>query len=180
MLVYLKFSLCLCYWYVLKFIGVSLSKPHINCDNGPSALNNGMSACIIYPVFVPPWFPRSMHTLKYSVYSCILTCSHAWFKTACTRRTIGATQVFRKNYRRRQVGECTDTWYKQIHSTETVDCGAATTLQLADAAPVLIRNDWWIDCTAVLHPCESGTTNGLTVLLFCDVHIDIDMTLNCL
>ena len=29
--------------------------------------------------------------------------------------------VCREDYRRRQVGECADTWYKQIRPTETVD-----------------------------------------------------------
>ena len=31
-----------------------------------------------------------------------------------------------------------------------------------------------------MRQCESETTDGLTVLLFCDVHIDMGTTLNCL
>ena len=40
-----------------------------------------------------------------------------------TSRTTGATYVCREDYRRRQVGECTDTWYmyKRIQSTEIVE-----------------------------------------------------------
>ena len=83
-----------------------------------------------------------------------------------TARTIGATWVFRKNYRRRQVGECTDTWYKQIQSAETVDwsCNYSATCRCGTCvnqkrlmdwlyccfAPMWIRNDQWVDCTAVL------------------------------
>ena len=63
-------------------IGVSLSEPHIDHDNGPRARNNAtylcIYLCIIYPAFVVPWFLRSVYALKCSV----LTCSRAWFTTA--------------------------------------------------------------------------------------------------
>ena len=52
-----------------------------------------------------------------------------------------------------------DTWYKQIEPTETVKLS-----QPAGNLPLCL--------------CE--TTNMLIVLLFCDVHIDIDKTLNSL
>ena len=48
-------------------IGASLSEPNIDHDNGPCAWNNGIR--IIYPVFVAPWFLRSVYALKCSVYS---------------------------------------------------------------------------------------------------------------
>ena len=70
-----------------------------------------MSACITCLAFVAPWFLRSMYAQKCSVYSGILTCLCVIYN--CTR---SATCVCRENYQRRQVGECTDTWYKlQIH-----------------------------------------------------------------
>ena len=54
---------------------MSLSKPHIDHDNGPRVRNIGMYLfyvsiylCIIYPTFVAPWFPRSVYTMKFSVY----------------------------------------------------------------------------------------------------------------
>ena len=72
---------------------------HIDRDNGLRTQNNGMylCLCIIYPAFVAPWFPRSVYAVKYSVYSSILSCSHEWFTTVCTRlwtaRTTGTTHV---------------------------------------------------------------------------------------
>ena len=70
---------------MFTLIGANLSEPHIDHDNSPCARNNGIYVCsylsiyvcIIYPVFVAPWFPRSVYTLKYSMYFSILTCSHA-------------------------------------------------------------------------------------------------------
>ena len=32
--------------FSVLFVGVSLSEPHIDCDNGPRAQNNGMSVSI--------------------------------------------------------------------------------------------------------------------------------------
>ena len=47
-------------FHVLVLIGANLSEPHIDHDNGPRTRNNGMYLsmylCIIYPVFVTPWF----------------------------------------------------------------------------------------------------------------------------
>ena len=66
--------------------------------------------CIIYPTFVAPWFRRS-------VYSSILTCSCVWFTTALSQERqelLVSHGVCHEEYRRRQVGECADTWYKQI------------------------------------------------------------------
>ena len=90
----------------------------------PTLIIPRMYLCIIYPTFVTPWFSRSMYTLKYSVYSGILMCSHAWFTTALNwaARTTGATRVCCEDYWWRQVGECTNTWYKlRIQHTETVE-----------------------------------------------------------
>ena len=56
--------------------GVSLSKPHIDRDNVPV---HGMIVCqylcIIYPVFVAPWFLRTVYTLWNAL--CILVYWHA-------------------------------------------------------------------------------------------------------
>ena len=72
------------YVYKQSIIRVSLSKPHIDHDNGRCAQNNGMypciylHVCIIYPMFVALWFPRSVCALK-TVYSGILMCSCVLF-----------------------------------------------------------------------------------------------------
>ena len=68
----------------MNFLGIygifraSLSKPHIDHDNGPHTRNNG-----IYLSFTPrlshPGSRDSCNALKCSVYSGILMCSHAWF-----------------------------------------------------------------------------------------------------
>ena len=152
-------------WYKkhIHVNGESLNKPHIDHDNGLHMWNNGICLSIIYPAFVAPCFPRSGYALKCSVYSGILTCSRVWFKTALdwTVMTTGATRVCCEDYRRRQVGECADTWYKPcIQPTETEELYRPSNL------------------STLLF--ESETTNGLTVLLFCDVHIDTSATLNLL
>ena len=61
---------------IMLFIGASLNEPHIDHDNGLCVRNNGMYLSIYlylrtYPMFVAPWFPRSVYALKCSVYSCI-------------------------------------------------------------------------------------------------------------
>ena len=55
--------------------------------------------------FVTPWFPRSVYTIRCSMYSGILKCSHAWFTTALdwTARATGATRVCHEDYWWRQV-----------------------------------------------------------------------------
>ena len=60
-------------WQNTVLIGVSLSKPHVDHDNGPRTQNNGISVSVYHlPTFVTPWFPRSVYALKFSVYSSIL------------------------------------------------------------------------------------------------------------
>ena len=109
-------------------VGASLSKPHIDRDNSPHSRNNAIYLsiylCIMYPAFVAPRFTRSVYAQKCSVYSGILTCSRAWFTTALdrTRLELLVSRLCREDYRRRQVGECADTWYKpRIQPTETVE-----------------------------------------------------------
>ena len=60
------------YTCILRIIGVSLSEPRIDHDNGPARR-------IMLSIYlsVAPWFPRSVYALKYSMYSSILTCSRA-------------------------------------------------------------------------------------------------------
>ena len=49
-------------------IGVSLSKPHIDCDNSPTrGIVVSDRLCIIYPAYFAPWFLKFMYTLKYCV-----------------------------------------------------------------------------------------------------------------
>ena len=81
-------------------VGVGLNKPRLDHDNGHHTQNNdiylSVYVCIIYLVFVAPWFLRSVYVVKCSVYFGILTCPHAWFITACTQlnsRTTGSTHV---------------------------------------------------------------------------------------
>ena len=127
-------------------IGANLSEPHIDHDNSPRARNNGIYVCIIYPVFVAPLFPLCLEMLCVFQYIDVLTC--LIYNCICTQTRM--TGVCCEDYRRRQAGECADTWYKQqIQPTET--------------------------CC-----CQSETTDGLTVLLFCDIYIDIGATLNLL
>ena len=120
----------------------------------------------IYVSFTPHLsHPGSVYALKYSVYSYILTCSRVRFTTACTAldwtaRTTWATRVCREDYQRRQVGECADTWFKQISLLGQWSCSCPATCQRA--------------CV------NQKTTDELTVLLFCDVHIDKGVTLNLL
>ena len=40
-------------------------------------------------------------------------------------RMTGATRVFCEDYRRRQVDECADTWYKRVQPAETVELTVA-------------------------------------------------------
>ena len=70
--------------------------------------------CIIYSAFVTPWFPRSVYVLKCSVYSGILMCSHHGLQQHSTEQQgrLELLIVYHEDYRRRQVGECVDTWYK--------------------------------------------------------------------
>ena len=78
-----------------------------------------------------------------------------------TARTTGATHICREDYQRRQVDECTSTWYKHISLLGQWSCSCQATCQRRRL-------------------CESKTTDELTVLLFCDVHIDKGATLNLL
>ena len=118
-----------------------------------------MYVCIIYPAFVALWSPRSVYALKCSVYSSILTCSHAWF-TNCMHWTTGATRVCQEDYRQRQVGV-------QTHGINGFS---------------LLRQ-WSCSC---LETCQRACVNQKQpmslpyVLLFCDVHIDKGATLNSL
>ena len=160
----------------IHIIGASLSEPHIDHDNIPRTQNNGMylciylsiyvHVCIIYPAFVAPWFPRSMYALKYSMYSGISTCSHAWFTIALdwTARTTGATRVC---HQRRQLSMKTG----QVNARQTHGINRFSLLR-----------QWSCSCLANFPTClcESKTTVEFTVLLFCDVHIDKGATLNLL
>ena len=76
----------------------SLSKPHINHDNGTRARKNdiylSIYLCIIYPVFVAPWFLRSCpEMLRVFWYINVLTC--VIYNCRLTARTTGATCVRR-------------------------------------------------------------------------------------
>ena len=119
--------------YIILTYWASLSEPHIDHDNGPPC---GIMICIYVFMYhlpcvchVTPRFPRSVYTLKCSVYSgtCILTCSCAWFTTVCTRMnskddwSYSCLRLCREDYWRRQVGECADTWYKRIQPTGKVE-----------------------------------------------------------
>ena len=94
-------------------------------------------------VSVTPWLLRYMYTLTCSIYSGILICSCASFTTEHSTEQQGQSELlvfFHEDCRQRQVGECRDTWYKQIKPTKT--SGAVAAQKLANA-PVWIRNDRW-------------------------------------
>ena len=74
-----------------------------------------------------------------------------------------------ENYPRRRVGDCADTWYERIQPTETWSCSWGC---LATDLPMCLH--------CVNRNCLPPATNGLTVLLFCDIHIDKGTTLNIL
>ena len=110
-------------------------------------------------MFVTLWFPRSVYALKCSTYSGMCG-SHARLSFVKTPEQQGwePLVVCCEEYQQRHIGKCADTWYKLIESTETVELCWPGHLPL----------------------CLCETTNGLTVLLFCDIHIDIGTTLNLL
>ena len=115
------------------------------------------------PVFVAPCrFPRSVYVLKYSVYSGILTCSNAWFTTEQQGQP-DALIVYCENYQRRQLGECTDSVYKWIQPTETVELYS-----------------YLATCQRSICVNQKRLMGWLYSVLFCDVHIDMGVTLNCL
>ena len=147
------------------------SKPEQVQVNGSCAQDNGIYVsistylsiylsiylCIIYPAFATPWFPWNA--------PCILVywCAHVYdlqLHSSEQQRQLELLVVCHEDWWQRQVCECVHTGYKQIQHTETV------WLLLPGNLPT--------------HLCESETTDGLTVLLFCDVHINIGATLNLL
>ena len=71
--------------------------------------------------------PEMLHVIQYiDVLTCVIyNCMHSTEQQS--------TRVCREDYRRRQVhvGECTDTWYKQIQPTETVDLKLPGNLPMA-------------------------------------------------
>ena len=111
--------------------------------------------------------PRDPYTpwnaLCIPVYWCAHVVIYNW-----TAKTTGATCVCREDYqrlrRRRQVGECADTWYK----------------------PRIQWRQW--SCIACLATCQCSCVNqkwpmGLLYSSYCclwHLYIDIGMTLNCL
>ena len=152
----------------LCIIGASLSEPHIDHDNVSHAWNNGLylsiSVCIIYPHLshpgsrdpCTPWNAPCI-----SVYWLAHVHDLQLHALDWTARTTGATHICREDYQWRQVDECTSTWYKQISLLGQWSCSCQATCQRRRL-------------------CESKTTDELTVLLFCDVHIDKGATLNLL
>ena len=161
---------------ILKLIGESLSKPHIDHDNGPHVQNNGISVCIIYPAFVTPWFLRSMYALKCSTYSGTLTCSRAWFTTPSTALNC-------KNYKRfRQVNAQIDGvngssllrhWQQSCSCPETCQCDSVTQKWPAMGCQTVLLNVLWrsyhieigmtlnlLQCLRVIGWCRAAQTNS--------------------
>ena len=170
-------SLCLwhfryqCDMFTKYIVGMSLSEPHIDHDNVPHARNNGMYLCIylcqyvsftlrlLHPGFQYPCTPWNDPCIL--VYWCANVCDLQLHALDWTAKMTGATRICREDYRWRQVGECADTWYKHISLLRQWSCSCPATCQR-----------WRL--------CESKTTDKLTVLPFCDVHIDKGATLNLL
>ena len=114
---------------------------------------------LYYPI--PPSPSVHPEMLRVFQYIAVLTCVIYTTALNWTARTTRATRVCRDDYRWRQVGECADTWYKLcIQPTVTMEL--------------------YLPCNLPTPLCESEMTDGLTVLLFCDVHIDKGVTLSLL
>ena len=118
--------------HIICVIEANLNEPHIDHDNGPQAWNN----CIWVSIYVS-FTPHLSHLGSWDSCtpwnaSCIPVHWHAHVHELqlhstqrsmlnWTARKTGATCtcVCHKDHRWRQVGECTDTWYKWIQPTET-------------------------------------------------------------
>ena len=101
-------------------------KPHIDHDNGPHARNNCGYVCMyiyisltsICRTLVPEIrvHPRMLRILTFLMLMCVIyNCMHSSHEQ---QGWIELLIVCREDNRRRQVGECADTWYKQIQHTE--------------------------------------------------------------
>ena len=145
-----------------SFIGVSLSKPHTDHDNGPHVWNNGMSVSIpcVCCTLVPKirLCPEMLHVFLYiDVFTCMIY--------NCTRlNSKGDSSHLSMLWR------LSTKTGKRKHGFSHWDSGAVATCtrQLANSAPVSrndrrmgwlycclhpwmwIRNNQWADLTAVL------------------------------
>ena len=137
-------------------IGTSLSESYIDCDNGPCTWNNGTSVLVI-PTFVTPLFPRSVYAPKCSVYSGILMCSYAWFTTAYLHLT-------------EQQGQLEH--YSVCCENMIIDEERYVNAQTHGINWFSLLRQW--SCSYL----ATWQRDGLTVLLFCNIHIDIGTTLN--
>ena len=104
-------------------IGASLSEPHIDRDNSPCALNNGMYVCMYVSIYLS-FTPRLSHPgSRDPCTSWNAPCSPVYWR-AHVRDFMHSTEQQLKAATlpwRRPVGECADTWYKRIQPTETVE-----------------------------------------------------------
>ena len=147
---------------VAVVIGVSLSEPHIDRDNSPRTRNNGMSVSMyhlsrICRTLVPEIRvrPEMLHVFRYiDVLTCVIYNSNDYWSS-------GAIRVFRERlstkicrWMRRHIVQIDSAYW---------DNGAVAARQ---GLPTCL--------------CKSETTNGLTVLLFCDVKLDTELTIQCL
>ena len=84
-------------------------------------------------VFVAHMFLRSMHILKWSMYSGILMCFMCVIVKTLEQQEFELLIVCHEDYWWRGVGECADTlWYKQIEPKTYLNSGAVCSgLQLA-------------------------------------------------
>ena len=116
---------------------------------------------------VPKICVRPMH-------SCVLTCSRAWFITACAQ--LNSKDDRNYSLPAKKISD-KDRYMYLLHVHIHVGLVNAQTHGI----------NWfslWSCCCPATYQltclCESESTNGLTVLLFFDVHIDIGVTLNLL
>ena len=107
----------------------------------------------------------------------ILTFSCAWFTTALdwtadwTAKTTGISRVCHENYWWRQVGECTDTLYKQIQPTKTVELLLLGNLPMRHLCQSETING--LDCTAVLwHSYQHRYDTTLTTVPACELWME--------
>ena len=137
--------------WLLHYWGEPERDQHWLCMPTENVRGDYVDMYLLFTCVCPWWFPRSVYTMKCSVNSSILACSHVWF---------------RENYGQRQVGECANTWYKRIQPTETV------------SGPVAARQQWPVGFWTVLLVCGIHiilTCATLNLLSACVLVVNVDV-----
>ena len=146
----------------MRLIGVSLSKHHIGHDNGLCVGNNCGYVSLYHLSCVCRTLVPESHV--YPEMTCVFLyywCGpRARLSSVMTPEQQGPEllAVCCEDCLQRQVGKCGDTWCKWIEPTESVK-------------PCWPGN-------LPLHLCEMTDWHHWLTVLFCDIHVNIGMTLN--